>query len=165
MPPGLRRKSMAVGTRAAITIASWPAPLGICLAGKPSSLDCLGQKCREALVHRHSRLIHLREFDAVQDRAASGDGLRPVASSASSGFIARGVLGVPHVEAQTRTAPGITLPALGSHDPILPTVATRPSVRLRKRFHGADPFRRAGQSIAPQAHGRGAGMVGMAGKL
>ena len=37
MPPGLRRKSMAVGTRAAITIASWPAPLGIRFAGNPAA--------------------------------------------------------------------------------------------------------------------------------
>ena len=37
MPPGLRRKSMAVGTRPAITIASWPAPLGICLAASPTA--------------------------------------------------------------------------------------------------------------------------------
>ena len=33
---GLRRKSMAVGTRAAITIASWPAPLGMRLMANPA---------------------------------------------------------------------------------------------------------------------------------
>jgi hypothetical protein len=37
MPPGLRRKSMAVGTRAAITMASCPAPLGIIFSGKPAA--------------------------------------------------------------------------------------------------------------------------------
>jgi hypothetical protein len=37
MPPGLRRKSIAAGMRAAITMASWPAPLGIVFTRKPQA--------------------------------------------------------------------------------------------------------------------------------
>ncbi len=76
------------------------------------------------------------------------------------GGFACGIAGVAKVQTDARR-PGITLPAFGS-TAILPTVATRPSVRRGEWLHGNDPLGGGSQRVAAQVHGRGAGVIGLA---
>ena len=98
MPPGLRRNSIAVGMRVAITMASWPAPLGIRFAGKSRGLHRFDQVCGQPLVHRNRRLIHLRralqgQSAAFGDRAGRFD---QFVHGAQSDCIVR----MPHIESK-----------------------------------------------------------------
>ena len=102
MPPGLRRKSMAVGTRAAITMASCPAPLVMLLRGQARGFDCVGEIRCEPLVHGNGGLIHLlRAFES--EPALLGDGLRLRKKRFHGGF-ARRIVGVANVKAHARSS-------------------------------------------------------------
>ncbi len=149
---------MAVGTRAAITMASWPAPLGMRFTANPAASMALGKIRRQPLVHGHGRLVHLvRTLE--RESAFVCDGLR-LSDERFNGSLARCIISMAHVETHSRHARNhvrgvrfdIDFADGGDEAAGLPG----------QQFDRRDPLGCAGQRVAAQMHGRRAGMIGMA---
>ena len=102
MPPGLRRKSIAVGTRAAITMASCPRRWACVSAANPGGFNGVGKECSQALVHGNGRLFTGGVHSSARPRRSA------MALAFRSEFLdggdAAGVMCVAHVEAHPRLA-------------------------------------------------------------
>ena len=158
MPPGLRRKSIAVGMRPAMIIAVVARAAGHRFDRQAGGFDCVGHERGEALIHGHRGLIHFHCVFELQ-AATCGDcvGLFEQLFGRDS---PRFVVGVANVEAQAHRA--------GNH-----VAGVRLRFELahgrdeafgfeRSGFDFRDPLGGGGERIAAQVHGRGAGVIGVA---
>src|SRR5580658_9023798 len=116
------------------------------------------QSCGEVCVHRDCALIEA-ELGAESQTATLGDGFGRF-QDALYAALADFIRYVTHVQAGMRGARDHVAGA-GFHCDA-PHGGHKMRNRARDSLHGADPFRRARQSIATQRHRSGAGVIGLA---
>jgi len=157
MPPGLRRKSIAVGILEAITIASWPAPLVMVFTGKPAASIASVRNAVRPLVHRHGGLVkQLCLFKRNSARAAIAAALASNSSTAAT----RMVSFASRTSRLTCTAPGTTLAAFGST--LIFSHSGHQSISaLCQRLHCRDQLSGGSQRIVTQTHWRGSCVIGL----